>query len=103
MGQSSLNLAIENGIRTIAFPAICCGAYRFPIQNACRIAVNEVSNFLSEHESIEKVIFACFDKTVQRELIKQLAERKRQTITILPAVYKLLGREIHYVCLLLSN
>ena len=74
--RSSLNLAIENGIRTIAFPAISCGAYRFPIPNACRIALNEVSNFLSEHESIHKVIFACFDKAVKRELIKQLEERK---------------------------
>jgi len=43
--QSSLNLAIENGIRTIAFPAISCGVYRFPILKACRIALNEVSNY----------------------------------------------------------
>jgi O-acetyl-ADP-ribose deacetylase (regulator of RNase III) len=74
--RSSLNLAIENGIRTIAFPAISCGVYRFPIPQACRIALNEVSAFLSEHESIDKVIFACFDKTVKMELIKQLAGRE---------------------------
>ena len=74
--RSSLNLAVENGIRTIAFPAISCGVYRFPIPQACRIALNEVSNFLSEHESIYKVIFACFDKTVKRELIKHLAGRE---------------------------
>jgi len=74
--RSSLNLAVENGIRTIAFPAISCGVYRFPIPKACRIALNEVSNFLSEHESIYKVIFACFDKTVKRELIKHLAGRE---------------------------
>jgi len=72
--RSSLNLAIENGIRTIAFPAISCGVYRFPIPKACRIALNEVSNFLSGHESIFKVIFACFDKAVERELIKQSGE-----------------------------
>ena len=70
--QSSLNLAIENGIRTIAFPAISCGVYRFPIPQACRISLNEVSNFLSEHVSIGKVIFACFDKAVY----KQLEERE---------------------------
>jgi len=74
--RSSLNLANENGIRSIAFPAISCGVYRFPIPQACRIALNEVSNFLSEHASIEKVVFACFDKTVKRELIKQLAGRE---------------------------
>jgi O-acetyl-ADP-ribose deacetylase (regulator of RNase III) len=74
--MSSLNLAIENGIRAIAFPAISCGVYRFPIPKACHIALNEVSNFLSEHESIHKVIFACFDKAVERELLKQLEERE---------------------------
>jgi len=51
-------------------------SYRFPIPKACRIALNEVSNFLSAHASIEKVIFACFDKAVKRELIKQLAGRE---------------------------
>ena len=66
--RSSLNLAVENGIRTIAFPAISCGVYRFPIPDACRIALNEVSNFLSEQESLDKVIFACFDKTVYKQL-----------------------------------
>ena len=74
--RSSLNLANENGIRTIAFPAISCGVYRFPIPRACRIALNEVSNFLSGHASIEKVIFACFDKIIKMEFIKQLAGRE---------------------------
>lgn len=74
--RSSLKLALENGIRTIAFPAISCGVYRFPIPKAGRIALNEVSNSLSEHASIDKVVFACFDKAVKRELIKQLADRE---------------------------
>jgi O-acetyl-ADP-ribose deacetylase (regulator of RNase III) len=75
--RSSLNLAVENSIRTIAFPAISCGVYRFPIPQACRIALNEVSNFLSEHASIEKVIFACFDKAVYKQLVERINDQGR--------------------------
>jgi len=59
--RSSLILAVENGIKTIAFPAISTGVYRFPLERAVKIAVNEVQNFLQENNSIEKVVFVCFD------------------------------------------
>ncbi|MBT8378304.1 MAG: O-acetyl-ADP-ribose deacetylase [Ignavibacteria bacterium] len=59
--RNSLKLAVENGVKTIAFPAISTGIYRFPIERAAKIAVNEASSFLKEHEIIEKVIFICFD------------------------------------------
>ena len=61
--RNSLRLAVENGIRTIAFPAISTGAYRFPLERACRIALRETREFLRAEPSIERVIFVCFDKT----------------------------------------
>lgn len=59
--RNSLKLAVENGIKSIAFPAISTGVYRFPLDRATKIAVGEVSNFLKNDNSIEKVIFVCFD------------------------------------------
>jgi O-acetyl-ADP-ribose deacetylase (regulator of RNase III) len=59
--KNSLKLSVENGIKTIAFPAISTGVYRFPIERATKIAVNEVKKFLEKNCSFEKVIFVCFD------------------------------------------
>ncbi len=59
---NSLKLAEENKIKTIAFPNISTGVYRFPKDRAASIAVAAVSNYLSKNESIEKVIFVCFDE-----------------------------------------
>lgn len=60
--KSSLKLATENEIKTIAFPAISTGVYRFPLGRATKIAVTEVKKFLERNESIKKVIFVCFDE-----------------------------------------
>ena len=60
--RRSLRLALENNIRTIAFPAISTGAYRFPRDLAARIAITEVRDFLRDHPELEKVIFVCFDQ-----------------------------------------
>jgi O-acetyl-ADP-ribose deacetylase (regulator of RNase III) len=60
--RNSLNLAVENEIKTIAFPAISTGIYRFPLERATDIAVSAVKKFLEKNESIEKVIFVCFDE-----------------------------------------
>ncbi len=59
--RSSLKLAVENKIKTIAFPAISTGVYAFPLERATRIAVKTVSDFPGKDSSIEKVIFVCFD------------------------------------------
>ena len=59
--KNSLTLALENGIKTIAFPSISTGAYRFPVERASKIAFNTVMEFLRQHDEIEKVIFCCFD------------------------------------------
>ena len=55
--RNSLKVAMANDVRTIAFPAISCGAYRYPIADAARIAVATTTEFLRENNSIEKVTF----------------------------------------------
>lgn len=60
--RNSLQLAVDNKIKTIAFPSISTGAYRFPVKRAAKIAMLEISKFLKENESIEKVFMVCFNK-----------------------------------------
>jgi O-acetyl-ADP-ribose deacetylase (regulator of RNase III) len=55
--RNSLQLAVKNRIRTIAFPAISCGAYGYPIREAARIAVETTREFLATDAEIDKVIF----------------------------------------------
>jgi O-acetyl-ADP-ribose deacetylase len=55
--RNSLQVAVANNVRTIAFPAISCGVYRYPIADAAGIAVNTTREFLRENNSIEKVTF----------------------------------------------
>ncbi len=62
--SESLKLAVANGVRSIAFPAISCGIYGYPIPAAARIAVRTVADFLAMDESIEQVTFACFGQDV---------------------------------------
>jgi len=56
----SLKLAVANGARSIAFPAISCGIYGYPLKDAAQIAVRTVAAFLATEQSIERVILACF-------------------------------------------
>jgi O-acetyl-ADP-ribose deacetylase (regulator of RNase III) len=62
--RNSLQLAVENGIKTIAFPAISCGAYGYPIQEAARIAVETTREFLATDNNIEKVIFVLWGEDI---------------------------------------
>jgi O-acetyl-ADP-ribose deacetylase len=55
--RSSLQLAVKNGIKTIAFPAISCGAYGYPVSDAAQIAVKTTRDFLATLDKIDKVIF----------------------------------------------
>ena len=74
--RQSLLCAVENRVKTIAFPAISCGAYGFPLSEACAIAMNEVCRFLEENNSITMVYFACFSPEVEKAF--QRAYRERQ-------------------------
>jgi len=61
---SSLQLAVENGIKTIAFPAISCGAYGYPIPDAAQIAVKTTRDFLATDDRIDKVTFVLWGEDV---------------------------------------
>ena len=72
---SSLSLAVAHGIRSIAFPAISCGIYGYPIPDAALIAVRTVNDFLAGDAAIAQVIFACFGREVTEEYRKAIAAR----------------------------
>ena len=59
---NSLKLAVENKIKTIAFPSISTGVYGFPFIRASQLALKTVQEFLSTNKTIEKVIFVTFSK-----------------------------------------
>lgn len=67
--RNSLKLAESLDVKTIAFPNISTGVYRFPKDLAAKIAIDEVRNFKSE--IIQKVIFVCFDDD-NEEIYKKL-------------------------------
>ncbi|HWP39354.1 MAG TPA: O-acetyl-ADP-ribose deacetylase [Tepidisphaeraceae bacterium] len=60
--RNSLRLAAEHNVKSIAFPAISTGVYRFPIERAAGIAVREARRFAANPGSIEHILFACFDE-----------------------------------------
>jgi O-acetyl-ADP-ribose deacetylase (regulator of RNase III) len=60
--RNSLQLALENAVKSIAFPNISTGIYHFPKDKAAAIAVSTVKDFVQEHPSIEEVFFVCFDE-----------------------------------------
>jgi O-acetyl-ADP-ribose deacetylase len=64
--RSSLRLAVENEIKTIAFPAISCGAYGYPIQEAAHIALETTREFLGATDNMDKVIFVLWGEDVYK-------------------------------------
>jgi O-acetyl-ADP-ribose deacetylase (regulator of RNase III) len=73
--KNSLKVAVDNDVKTIAFPSISTGVYSFPVKRASKIAVREVKDFLEKNSSIERVIFVCFDDktySVYKNIIKDL-------------------------------
>lgn len=71
--RRSLELAVTHDCRTIAFPAISCGVYGYPIPQAVGIAVREVKAFLEKNDSLEKVYFVCFGDEIFKEYEKALS------------------------------
>ena len=65
--RRSLELAVEHGCASVAFPAISCGVYHYPIPAAAQIAVQSVTAFLQDHQihpALKTIIFCCFDPEV---------------------------------------
>ena len=58
--RNSLRLAVENGVKSIAFTAISTGVYGYPLEEAARIALSVTLAFLEQDTSIEQVVFCCF-------------------------------------------
>ncbi len=71
----SLELAVQYQARTIAFPCISTGIYRFPFLDACKIAIATITDFLQEHSEIEEVSLVCFSKSDYDEFSKVLSEK----------------------------
>ena len=72
--RQSLAVAVENGVRSLAFPAISTGIYGFPLERATHIAIREVRQFLENDTSLEKVVFVCFDGHTEACYQRALAE-----------------------------
>jgi O-acetyl-ADP-ribose deacetylase (regulator of RNase III) len=77
--QQSLTLAVAHGVRTIAFPAISCGVYGYPVPDAARIAIETAATFLAADDSLTEVIFACFGREVLQAF--QAAQRRDDDTT----------------------
>lgn len=74
---SSLRLAAAKSVRTIAFPAISCGIYRYPVKEAAAIAVAAVTDFLKNDTPITHVYFACLGDDVLQAYEQVLGARSR--------------------------
>jgi len=72
--RESLALAAANAVRTVAFPAISCGVYGYPLDQAVKIAVRECANFTAADQLPEKVLFACFDSAALAAYEAELAK-----------------------------
>lgn len=70
--RRSLELAIENNVRTIAFPAISCGVYGYPIDAAADIAIGETRRVLADGDDIDRVLFVAFGGDVRTALERSL-------------------------------
>lgn len=72
--ENCLKLAREYGCRTVAFPSISTGVYRFPLDKAAPIAVNTIMEFLHEQEEIQQVIMVCFNEETRRAYERALED-----------------------------
>ncbi len=68
--RSSLALAVQHGLRSIAFPSISTGAYGFPLERAIPIALNTVQSFLETDQSLQRVILVCFGRAAYEQYMR---------------------------------
>ena len=76
--RNSLRLALEHRVTTIAFPAISCGIYGYPVEAAARIAIREVTGFLSANRSLNKVYLTCFSTDIYSAYVNVLKEHSER-------------------------
>lgn len=70
--RRSLELAAQKKLTSIAFPAISCGVYGYPVEEACRIALREIENFLKDHPEMKRVVLVAFGNDVYQAYSKLL-------------------------------
>ncbi len=78
--RNSLKLAAEKGLKSVSFPSISTGAYGYPVDEAARIALSTVMDFLRENDQIELVRFVLFDDrtfAAYQKALNQLLEEKK--------------------------
>lgn len=73
--RNCLRLALEYGVKTIAFPSISTGVYRFPVKLAAQIAVREILAFLEQNTDLEQVMMVCFDENTRQAYEDALEEQ----------------------------
>ena len=71
--RRSLEVALEHGVKSIAFPAISTGVYGYPIEEATRIAVKTVRDFLAKSDARIEVVFCCFSDRDLAHYLKELS------------------------------
>lgn len=76
--RRSLEEAVGHGARSIAFPAISCGIYGFPIDRACDIAIREVAAFLDHDDRLDSVLMVAFGDDIRRALESALHRLRGQ-------------------------
>ncbi len=72
--RSCLELASENGCKTVDFPSISTGVYHFPLDKAAHIAISTIREYLKTHSEIEQVRMVCFDAGTQAYYLAALKE-----------------------------
>ena len=76
--RNSLSLAVQHQLTTVAFPAVSCGVYGYPIEEACRVAVDTTVKFLEAHPSLQKVVFMLFSAGDLKVYQDCIALKKRE-------------------------
>lgn len=74
--RNALALAAEHGCRSVAFPAISCGVYGYPVERAAEIAVDEVSGALHRGQDFQRLLMTCFDAAVLEAYRQALLRRQ---------------------------
>lgn len=75
--KNALQLAADNHLRSIAFPAISCGVYGYPIEEAAQIALKQCTAFLENHPELERVVFVLFSESDRQVYEAALAQLRR--------------------------
>lgn len=76
--QKTLELAVAKGLKTIAFPSISTGIYRYPLDKAAQIAIAAILGFLEKDDTLEKVTMVCFDPITFKAYADAAAQRGLQ-------------------------